>query len=1150
MKKVLSMFLCLSMISPVSVFALDNSIDDLSRYSYSVSEDENFKDGVMSNPDGYEGTGYITENNSQSQISQSLVRGSGYDLSWGYENGKKAMYDGDGVRFGYGECKKVIDVSSYNGGINWSAVKSGGVDGAILRITSFAGGNMHEDAQFGNNLQGCRNVGMPFGIYMYSYATNTSKAANEANYVVGLLKKYGIRPSELQYPVYYDMESNSSVAGLSVDQNAANAETFISILNANGYTAHVYSYTSYLNSNLNSPRIHKYVSWVAQYGKKMRFVNNYYKGLYGWQYQSNGHVSGVNGDVDVSCFSNFYGYDSSNHINQSLGRDNSTPYLEYCANNSGVGWLPYFIEPNTAGTTGRSLPLYQLKFKLYNMPNSSHLSGIVKTSSQTLSYENIENEDIIGSNGNAMRQVMFNLDNISGYHLEYRVHSADLGWQSWVKQGDYAGNANKDIQAIDFRLVADDNVKVEYPQIYYRGHIAKTGWLPYVSDSQIAGTVGKSIFLQAIQIGMDGEDNYNLNGKVYVDGKGWQEYSNIRSDTVLGTTGQEKAIKAVSFEFNNFTGYKLQYQVHLSNKGWQDWVDEGNVAGDKVNNIEAIKFKLVTDNQLINKITLNKKEITLEKGSSDKLSVSYRPSNTTMDRTIHWSSNNKDAVTVDDDGNIKAVGPGEAIITAETKNGIKDACNVKSIISVKSIGLNTQNETMEKGKTCQLEATINPNDVTEDKTLSWTSSNTKVATVDNTGKVTAIGGGTTTITVKSQNGKEASCEIHVLSYIESVTLNKSTLKLEQANTQTLQATINPSDTTDDKKLVWTSSNPDVATVDEDGNVTGLSLGEATITVETSNGKKAKCKVTVVKQTPKVEYQTHIENIGWQGWKTDGEMSGTSGQSKRLEAIQIQLKNNSSYKGALQYQTHIENIGWQGWKQDGEMSGTSGQSKRLEAIKIKLTDELAENYDIYYRVHAQNLGWLDWASNGESAGTAGYSYRLEGIEIKLVEKGGSAPGKTERPYVQRYVSYQTHIENIGWQEMKYDGETSGTSGQSRRLEGINISLNNPQYEGNIEYQTHIENIGWQGWKANGQMSGTSGQSKRLEAIRIKLTGEMANKYDIYYRVHAQEFGWLGWASNGESAGTEGYSYRLEAIEIKLVKKGGSAPGSTDHCFYKR
>lgn len=91
---------------PTSVFSLDEQNEDLSQYSYSVSDDENFQDGVMSNPDGYEGTGYVTENNSQSQISQSMTRGSGYNLTWGYENGKKAMYDGDGVRFGYGECKK------------------------------------------------------------------------------------------------------------------------------------------------------------------------------------------------------------------------------------------------------------------------------------------------------------------------------------------------------------------------------------------------------------------------------------------------------------------------------------------------------------------------------------------------------------------------------------------------------------------------------------------------------------------------------------------------------------------------------------------------------------------------------------------------------------------------------------------------------------------------------------------------------------------------------------------------------------------------------------------------------------------------------------------------------------------------------------
>jgi uncharacterized protein YjdB len=73
-----------------------------------------------------------------------------------------------------------------------------------------------------------------------------------------------------------------------------------------------------------------------------------------------------------------------------------------------------------------------------------------------------------------------------------------------------------------------------------------------------------------------------------------------------------------------------------------------------------------------------------------------------------------------------------------------------------------------------------------------------------------------------------------------------------------------------------------------------------------------------------------------------------------------------------------------------MSGTSGESKRLEAIQIKLTGEMEEHYDVYYRVHAQSYGWLGWAKNGESAGTAGQSKRLEGIQIVLVPKGSAAP----------------------------------------------------------------------------------------------------------------------------------------------------------------
>lgn len=319
-------------------------------------------------------------------------------------------------------------------------------------------------------------------------------------------------------------------------------------------------------------------------------------------------------------------------------------------------------------------------------------------------------------------------------------------------------------------------------------------------------------------------------------------------------------------------------------------------------------------------------------------------------------------------------------------------------------------------------------------------------------------------------------------------------------------------------------------------------------VADANGIVAALGLTkgAVTSNPSVVYQTHVQTIGWQGWKKDGEMSGTSGQSKRLEGINIKLEN---LNGNVEYQTHVQSIGWQGWKSNGAMAGTSGQSKRLEAIKIKLSGEAANQYDIYYRVHAQSYGWLDWAKNGEAAGSEGYSKRLEGIEIRLVKKGEAAPGSTSRPFVCKMIKYQTHVQNIGWQSEKADGEMSGTSGQYLRLEGIKIHLGG-SIDGGITYATHVQTYGWQSYVSDGQLSGTSGQSKRLEAIRMNLTGNAANQYDVYYRVHAQHFGWLGWAKNGQSAGTAGYSYRLEAIQIVLVPKGGSAPGSTTNHYYNK
>ncbi|WP_294581720.1 Ig-like domain-containing protein, partial [uncultured Thomasclavelia sp.] len=1103
LKRILAFGLVFMMVFSNQVYALEDDVTDekIEQYSYTVSDDPNFVDGTMSNPDGYENSGVeIDTDGNTDVIHQSKARGSGYDLTWTTENGVKVMYDGDGKRFGYGECKKVIDVSSHNGGINWTAVKNDGVDGAILRITSFAGGSMHEDDYFASNLAGCRQNNIPFGVYMYSYADNTTDASNEANYVVSLLQKYNVRPSEMGYSVYYDLESNNSNKNNSLATNIAIVQTFVNILSSNGYPVNVYSYKSYLEEKLNSPEIYKYVSWVAQYGMRLSFVNNYYTGNYGWQYRSNGSVAGVNGEVDVSCFSNFYGYDTENHVGAPLGRDTTTPYLEYRANSEKVGWLPYFIEPNTAGTTGRSFPLYQLQIKLNNVLNSAHLSGTIKNTAGTIEYQNIENSTVLGTQDKAMRQVKFSLDNVPGYHLEYRVHSADIGWQDWVVEGNYAGNSSKDIQAIDFRLVADDSEVVKYPQIYYRGHIADTGWLEYVPDSQTAGQPGSGVALQALNIGFDNpEEDYSLSGSVYVEGLGWQDYSTINSNTTFGTTGQARTIKGIKLNLEDMPGYSMQYRVYITGQGWQSWMSENEIAGNTTNNIEAVQIKMNYDNSKIEKIVLDKTDITMDVDTNDKISATVKPIDTVMDKTLSWTSSNPSIVSVDQNGNIVSYAAGTATITATTVNGLSANCKVTVIIPITEITLNETAITLEKGDSKTLKATIEPENTTLDKTISWSSENEQVAKVNQNGKVTAVDAGTTNIVATASNGVTTKCSITVTSKITSISLNKSELQLQVSKNQTLEATINPSNTTDDKTLTWKSSDTDIATVDNNGKVTAQNIGTATITVTASNGISASCKVTVVKQIPTITYRTHVQDDGWQGYVEEGETSGTTNQKKRLEAIEIKLDSNETYTGSIKYQTHIQDIGWQDWVEDGTVSGTEGQSKRLEAIKIKLTDELEENFDVYYRVHVQELGWMDWAKNGESAGTAGYSYRLEAIEIKIVPKGDDAPGSTDTPFKQHYVKYATHVQDIGWLGNVYDGNVSGTEGQSKRLEAITIKLDNPQYSGSIRYRTHIQDIGWQSWRADGAMAGTSGQSKRLEAIEIDLTGEMASHYDIYYRV---------------------------------------------------
>ncbi len=294
--------------------------------------------------------------------------------------------------------------------------------------------------------------------------------------------------------------------------------------------------------------------------------------------------------------------------------------------------------------------------------------------------------------------------------------------------------------------------------------------------------------------------------------------------------------------------------------------------------------------------------------------------------------------------------------------------------------------------------------------------------------------------------------------------------------------------------------------------------------------------------PTVFIQAHVSDVGWQTY-TSG-TAGTTGQSKAIEALNVTVINNPG--GTIQGSAYVQGSGWQDYT-SGTI-GTTGQSKRIEAVKFKLTGTLASKYDVYYRIYSQDIGWLGWAKNGEEAGTEGYNYRAEAIEIKLVSKGGSAPGSTSNRYLKfgsAVVTTQAHVSDIGWQA--YTASVAGTTGQSKAIEALNFSVvNNPG--GSVQCSAHVQDIGWQNYTTG--TAGTTGKGKQIEAVKLKLTGALAEKYDIYYRVHCQDFGWMGWAKNGEEAGSEGYGKRVEAIEVRLVTKGGAAPGSTSGRFNKK
>lgn len=257
-----------------------------------------------------------------------------YGAHWGTYNGTQAFFDARNNLFAQ-QAKGVIDVSVWQNTIDWQAVKNAGVEGAIIRL-SYGWGNGF-DAQAKRNISECKRLGIPFGVYVFSYAESAADGASEGADVVNLLRQAGVNPGDLSYPVFYDLENwtytgHRSPTSPSVYDGIVNS--WYGKLQAAGYNnLSVYSYTSYLNSALNSSNIHGKTRWVAQYGSTMQYTA-FPTNDRGWQYTSSGQISGITGNVDLNAF----GYRTPTTRYREVLVDGKWYYIDATTGKKVTGW--------------------------------------------------------------------------------------------------------------------------------------------------------------------------------------------------------------------------------------------------------------------------------------------------------------------------------------------------------------------------------------------------------------------------------------------------------------------------------------------------------------------------------------------------------------------------------------------------------------------------------------------------------------------------------------------------------------------------------------------------------------------------------------------------------------------------------------------
>jgi uncharacterized protein YjdB/beta-N-acetylglucosaminidase len=712
--------------------------------------------------------------------------------------------------------------------------------------------------------------------------------------------------------------------------------------------------------------------------------------------------------------------------------------------------------------------------RMQNSSISTATAPSVKYSTHVQDYgwlNPVSDGETSGTEGQAkkMEAIKISLENAPyAGDISYSAHVQDIGWLSNVSNGGLSGTTgqNKRLEAIKINLTGEI---AQHYDIYYRVHSETFGWLDWAKNGESAGTQGLTKRLEAIEIvlveiggaapGSTNKPfitNLSVTYSTHVQDYGW--LANVSDGIMSGTEGQAKKMEAIKISLKNapYSG-DISYSSHVQDLGWVTNVSNGGISGTTGQNkrLEAIKIKLTGE-------------------MAQHYDIYYRVHAETYG-WLDWAKNGEAAGTQGLAKRLEAIeivlvekgkaAPGPTNKTLITRPAVTYSTHVQDfgwladVSDGKTSGTEGQAKKMEAIK-------ISLGNSPYSGGISYS------AHVQDLGWVTNVSNGEISGTT-GQNKR-----------LEAIKIN---LTGEMAQYYDIYYRVHAQDF---GWLDWAKNGEAAGT-----QGLGKSLEAIEIVLVTKGGVAPGSTNKSFLSKPSVVYSTHVQDFGWLKDVSDGEISGTLGKAKRMEAIKISLKN-APYTGDISYSAHVQDYGWLTNVSNGELAGTTGQGKRVEAIKINLSGEMALHYDIYYRVHSQDYGWMDWANNGEPAGTKGLAKQVEAIEIKLVEKGGAAPGPTNKPFIEGNITnyYNITLTEALNMQMKVTPQTDKYRDAPAYVSSQGLTVyNGGSITGSSVNLRTSPNIN------NTNIAGNVGNGTLFKVLDANVTGDMVSGSTKWYKI---------------------------------------------------